>query len=427
MTPIPSTAILAGSDPNVREHHVSSSDVVVVGGGQAGLAASAMLARKGIDHVVLERDTVASRWRGRWDSFTLVTPNWTVRLPGGEYDGPEPDGFLPRDEIVAHLERYAQSFGAPVSTGIEVTEVTERPIGGYRVTTGDGAYDARAVVIATGTFQQPIRPSAGRLDPTVFEITSSAYRNPDQLPDGGVVVVGSAQTGCQIAEELQEAGRHVYLSVSRAGRVPRRYRRRDLFRWFETIGFFQRPVEALDDPAERLAPNPHASGKRGGHTINLHRFARDGITLVGRLTGIDGTTARFAPDLHDNLAKADTFAGEVRGLIDGFIARNGLEPEPDDDSDEYDGRDGFDQPILAELDLRAADVGSVIWACGFTRDFSWVKPAHFDAWNYPIQRRDYADSNGLYFLGLHFLHSQKSGLLYGVGDEAAAIADHIAR
>jgi putative flavoprotein involved in K+ transport len=404
---------------------VASTDVVVIGGGQAGIAMSAMLTRRGVDHVVLERDAIAASWRGRWDSFTLVTPNWTVKLPGGEYDGPGPDGFMPRDEIVAHIERYARSFGAPVVTGIEATEVTARPTGGYRVTTNDGAYDARAVVVATGTFQQPLRPDVGTLDSSVMELHSAGYRSHEQLPDGGVLVVGSAQSGCQIAEELHEAGRRVYLSVSGAGRAPRRYRRRDVFRWLETIGFFERPVEALESPAERLAANPHASGKRGGHTINLHRFARDGIVLVGRVSGIDARRVRFASDLRANLEKADTFATELRGLIDKALARQGIEADPDDDSDDYDGRDGFDQPGIAELDLADEGIGSVIWSSGYRRDFSWVRPARIDDWGYPVQRADYADSRGLYFLGLHFLHKQKSGLLYGVGDEAAAIADHV--
>ena len=404
---------------------MASTDVLVIGGGQAGLAASAMLSRGGIDHVVLEREAVGGGWHRRWDSFTLVTPNWTVRLPGAEYDGPEPDGFMPRDEVVAHLDRYAERTGAPVVTGVEATEVTEHD-GRYRIATTDGPYDARAVIVATGSFQRPKRPPIGSPAPDILDLHSSDYRNPDQLPPGGVLVVGSGQSGAQIAEELNEAGRPVTLAVGRAGRAPRRYRGRDAFRWLEAIGFMGRPKEALDSPAERFAANPHVSGKRGGHTLNLHRFAHDGIRLTGRLTGIDGRTVRFASDLTANLTSADQFATGLREGLDTFIAEAGVDAPPADPADDYEGRDGFDQPAIAELDLVAEGIGTILWSAGYARDFSWVKPARLDEYGYPIQRADYADSRGLYFLGLHFLHTQKSGLLYGVGDEAAAIAAHIA-
>jgi putative flavoprotein involved in K+ transport len=402
-----------------------SPDVVVIGGGQAGLAASATLTKEGIDHVVLERDRIATRWRQRWDSFTLVTPNWTIKLPGAEYDGPEPDGFLPRDEVVAHLERYAARTGAPVVTGVDATEVSARD-GGYRVETNVGPYDARAVIVATGTFQRPKRPATAHVGSGILDLHSSDYRHPDQLPPGGVLVVGTGQSGCQIAEELHEAGRSVVLSVGRAKRAPRRYRGRDLFRWLEAIGLFQRPVAALDSPAERFEANPHVSGKAGGRTLNLHRFARDGIRLVGRLSGIDGHSARFEPDLHANLRSSDEFAKGLREGIDKYVAATGSDVPPADPADDYDGTDGLDQPEPRGLDLGAHGITTVLWSAGYAWDFSWVRPARLDDWGYPIQRADYADSNGLYFLGLHFLHSQKSALFYGVGDEAAAIAAHVA-
>jgi putative flavoprotein involved in K+ transport len=404
---------------------VASTDALVIGGGQAGLAASAMLTREGIDHVVLEREAVGGGWHRRWDSFTLVTPNWTVRLPGAEYDGPDPDGFMPRDEVVAHLERYAERTGAPVVSGVEATEVTEHD-GRYRIATTDGRYDARAVIVATGTFQRPKRPSIGSPAPDILDLHSSDYRNPDQLPPGGVLVVGSGQSGAQIAEELNEAGRPVTLAVGRAGRAPRRYRGRDTFRWIEAIGLFERPVEALDSPSERFEANPHVSGKRGGHTLNLHRFARDGIRLVGRMTAIDGRTVRFGSDLRASLAAADEFADGLRTGLDEFIAKAGIDAPPPDPADDHHGREGFDQPETTELDLAAEGIGTILWSAGYAWDFSWVRPARLDEFGYPIQRADYADSRGLYFLGLHFLHRQKSGLLYGVGDEARAIAAYVA-
>jgi putative flavoprotein involved in K+ transport len=403
-----------------------STDTVVIGGGQAGIAMSAMLTRRGEDHVVLERSTIASAWRSRWDSFTLVTPNWTIRLPGGEYDGPDPDGFLPRDEVVAHIERYASSFGAPVRTGIGASEVTESPTGGYRVATSDGPYDAKSVVVATGTFQQPRRPNLGAFPTGVLDLHSSDYRNPDLLPPGAILVIGSGQSGCQIAEELHEAGRRVFLAVGTAKRVPRRYRSRDVFRWVQANGLFDRPVEALERPEERFEANAHASGKRGGHTINLHQFARDGIGLVGRLVAVDGPRIRLAPDLHANLRAADEFADGMRRGLDKLIAEKGMDVPAPDPADDYAGADGFDQPQRTELDLAAEGIATVIWSAGYAWDFSWVRPARLGDRGYPSQRADYADSRGVYFLGMHFLHRQKSGLLYGVGDEAAAIADHIA-
>jgi putative flavoprotein involved in K+ transport len=402
-------------------------DVVVIGGGQAGLATSAQLRRWGIEHVILERESIASRWRRRWDSFTLVTPNWQIRLPDGEYEGRDPDGFLPRDEVVAHLERYADRIEAPVRLGVTVSEVVAHD-GGYRVTTDDGPLDARNVVVAVGTHQTPRRPRLGRLDPGILELHTADYRNPGALPPGGVLVIGSGQSGMQIAEDLMLAGRPVVLSVGKTGRLPRRYRGRDIFRWAEFIGFYERTPDMLESPAERFSSNPAVSGARGGHTVNLHRFARDGARLTGKIAAMDGHRVTFADDLHANLAFADAVAGGFRQLIDQRIAERGESaPEPDpSNTDEHDGTEGFDQPGFAELDLRREGIASVLWASGFAWDFSWVRPAALDAFGYPIQRQGVTDSPGLYFVGLHFLHRFKSGLLLGVGEDAGHVADSIA-
>ncbi len=249
----------------------------MVGAGQAGLAARHELAARGIDHLVLERETVAAKWRERWDSFTLVTPNWTVRLPGAEYTGPEPDGFIPRDEIVRHLERYAASTGGDVVTGVEATEVTDAPGGGYRLQTNQGEFEARSLVIATGTFQKSKRPAGiGAPSRDIFELHSSSYRNPDQLPQGGVLIIGSGQTGMQLADELLDAGRRVHISTGKAGRLPRRYRGSDGFRWWERLGLFEQSVETLPSLAARGLSNPYLSGKGGGRTLNLHQMAHRG-------------------------------------------------------------------------------------------------------------------------------------------------------
>jgi len=403
------------------------TDVIVIGGGQAGLAARAMLAQRGIDHVVLEKDSVASKWRERWDSFTLVTPNWTVKLPGATYDGPEPDGFLPRDELIAHLERYAALPGGEVLTGVSATEVASSPGGGFRVETSQGPFEARNVIVATGTFQQPKRPEVGTLAPGILELHSSAYTNPTDLPPGSVLVIGSGQSGCQITEELLEFGRRVFLSTGRAGRVSRRYRGRDIFNWLETIGYFEQPLAMLPSPAARGNANPHVSGKGGGRTLNLHRMASQGVILLGRVMGFDGTRATFGDDRDANVRGSDEFSEGLRAQIDEVIAAQGIDAPDNDPADDYAGTDGFDKQEVREMDLAAEGISTVLWSAGYTYDFSWIKPATLDDTGYPVQRADYSDSSGLYFLGMHFLHWRKSGIFYGVGDEASAIADHIAR
>lgn len=406
-----------------------SHDVVVIGAGQAGLSVSHLLSSAGIEHAVLEREAIGHAWKARWDSFTLVTPNWMIRLPGAEYAGAEPDAFLPRDEVIDYLARYARSFDAPVQTGVEVTEVVERDGSGYRVVTSGGELDARAVVVASGSFQYPRRPAVGDLPPGVLDLHSSDYRNAQSLPPGAVMVVGSGQSGGQIAEELYEAGRRVFMSVSRAGRMPRRYRGRDMSRWIAAMGMLGQPADKLEDPGRRFAANPHVSGKNGGHTINLHRFARDGVMLVGRLSVVDGRRVRFADDLAGNLAAADRMANEARRAVDGYIEREHIDALPADEinSDDYAGDDGFRQPPIDDLDLLAEGISTVIWSAGYSFDFSWVRPVALDAWGYPVQQRGVTDSPGLYFLGLNYLYLPTSSLLYGVGDDARHVVGDINR
>jgi putative flavoprotein involved in K+ transport len=405
---------------------MASHDVVVIGAGQAGLSISALLSRRGIEHLVLEREAIGSRWRHRWDSFTLVTPNWQIRLPGAEYAGPEPDGFLPRDEIVAHLESYARASDAPIRVGVDVSEIT-RDDDMFLLRTNDGPLTARAVVVATGAWQRPVRPPLGELAPGILELHSHDYRNADSLPPGGVLVVGTGQSGAQIAEELREAGREVTLSVSAAGRLPRRYRGADIMRWAERIGFYERRADALERPADRFTANPHLSGKRGGHTINVHRFAHDGVRLAGKLVAIDGSRVTFADDLARNLAASDAVSIGFRQAIEDAIREGrAIDEGSPDDVDEYDGLDGFAQPGIDGLDLHDAGIGTLLWTSGFRWDYSWVRPAPLDGMGYPIQHQGVTDVPGLAFLGLHFMDTYKSGLLIGVGEDAAHVADHIA-
>ncbi|MFW6097921.1 MAG: NAD(P)-binding domain-containing protein [Chloroflexota bacterium] len=400
-------------------------DTVIIGGGQAGLAMSYLLTKQGRDHVVLEKsEQIGASWRGRWDSFTLVTPNWQLQLPGFAYDGDDPDGFLARDEVVDYLERYAVSFDPPISFGVEVRSVT-REGEGYVLQTTDGEYEADNVVVAVGAFQFPNIPACHeRVPQEIAQLHSSEYRNPDALPDGPVLVVGSGQSGCQIAQELNESGRQVYLCTSSVGRIPRRYRGRDSMQWLLEIGMADRPVHKLESPEERFEPNPQISGKDGGQDINLHEFARDGVNLLGHLEDVQGTRAVLAPDLHQNLAWADQFAAEVCNGIDKYVQKTGMDV-PEETVEEL--QHGYEQEVITELDLREAGIGTVLWATGFGRDYSWVKLPIFDAWGYPVQRQGVTVYPGLYFVGLHWLHTLKSGLFVGVGDDARNVARHMAQ
>src|SRR6056297_3537463 len=366
-------------------------DTVVIGAGQAGLCASYELRRRGRDHLVLEKGRVAERWRSqRWDSFTLVTPNWTLRLQDHPYDR-DPDGYLPRDAVVRYLESFAEDVDPPLRTGVEVRRVgAGRGDSRFRLDTSDGPLEADQVVVAVGTFQRPRIPAgADRLPDTIRQVPAADYRRPEALPEGAVLVVGSGQSGTQIARELNEAGRRVYLSVGGAPRLPRRYRGADLFVWADRLGMFRRTVDALDDPSERFSPNPHVSGREDGR-------------------------ARFAPDLHASLRTIDHGVDELLAGIDALIERDGLDAPPADH--DPGPQDGYRQEETEELDLEAAGIGSVVWATGYAWDFSWLDLPVLDDVGYPVQERGVAPVPGL-----HWLHTLASGLLYGV----AADAEHV--
>ncbi len=399
-------------------------NTIIIGGGQGGLSTSYHLTQQGRDHIILEQaDQVAEPWRNRWDSFTLITPNWMTRLPGAEYQGDDPDGFSARDEVVAYFEKYVERFDLPIRYGIRVISV--KPIeAGYLVSTDEEDFETDNVVIATGLFQQPKIPLLStNLPAEIHQLHSSEYRNPEALPDGAVLVVGSAQSGCQIAEELYQSGRRVYLSVSNAGRLPRRYRGKDVTRWMDEMGFSDRTVDQLPSPKVKFAGSAHGTGKDGGHTINLHQFARDGVVLLGHIESIQEDRIVMAPDLKENLSKADEFEADFAGKIDEYIEKIGLDA-PDETLTEL--RDGYMAELIPELDLKSVGITSVIWATGFKFDFSLVKLPAFDEDGYPVQQRGVSAYPGLYFVGLPFLHTRNSGLLFGVGDDAALVALAIA-
>jgi putative flavoprotein involved in K+ transport len=401
-------------------------DTIVIGGGQAGLSASYYMTQQGREHVIIEKDRPGEAWRSqKWDSFTLVTPNWQLRLPGFEYDGKDRDGFLPRDQVVQYLDDYVASFHPPLRLGVEATSIEDKSGGdGFRVETDAGTLEASNVIVATGTFQRPSIPAPSQqIAPEVVQIHSSRYRNPGQLPPGAILVVGSGQSGCQITEELYQSGRQVYQCTSGVGRAPRRYRGRDFTWWLVEMGVVDDTVDDLDSPGERFVPNPHVSGKDGGHTLNLHQFALDGVTLLGRLEDASGPKVWLAGDLHKNLAKADKFAAELKKGVDKFVEKTGMEA-PVEEKPEL--RAGYESEEITELDLEAAGVKCIIWATGYAFDFGLVKFPIWDEFGYPIQKRGVTQQPGLYFLGLHWLHTIKSGLFVGIGEDAAHVTGHIA-
>lgn len=395
-------------------------DTIIVGGGQGGLATSYYLKQQGIEHVVLEQaDHVANAWHKRWNSFTLITPNWTVRLPGAEYQGDHPDGFMGRDEVIAYFEDYIVKFNLPIKYNCQVISIEAMEIG-YLVMTNQGEFKAANVVIATGMYQQPRIPAfSSNLPAEIQQLHSSEYHNPEALPEGAVLVVGSAQSGAQIAEELYQQGRKVYLSVSRSGRLPRRYRGKDITEWFDEMGFWDRTIDNLPSPRAKYAGSAHGTGKNGGHTINLHQFARDGVILLGHIKSVQGDRIILAPDLEENLANADKLEEEITKEIDKHIEKSGLDA-PAETLPEL--RDGYEADEILELDLKSTAIASVIWATGYKFDFRLVKLPIFDEDGYPVQKRGFTDYPGLYFIGLQFLHTMKSGLLVGVGDDAAYVA-----
>ncbi len=395
--------------------------VAVVGGGQAGLAVSTELAGLGIEHVVLERGRIGQTWRGRWDSFCLVTPNWSVQLPGFAYDGPDPDGYMARDEIVAYLERYASKGALPVREGVDVHSISAAD-GGFSLGTSTDDLRADAVVIATGAYQRPLRPEvAATLPPELLQIDVEGYRSEEALPPGSVLVVGSGQSGCQIAEELHEAGRGVVLACGKAPWWPRRIAGRDLLWWAVETGFLDHSVESLPDGTARLAANILATGHGGGHDLHLRTLQAAGVTLTGRLLGAVDHEARFAPDLAESVAWGDERYGQFSDLVRGVAAERGIdvsdlaEPVPFDDK-------GPDR-----VDLRG--FGAVIFTSGFRPDYtSWLPwPGAFDELGFPIHEDgESAAQRGIYFVGVHFLRKRKSSLLVGVGEDAAIVARRIA-
>jgi putative flavoprotein involved in K+ transport len=399
-------------------------ETLVVGGGQAGLALSRCLRVHGVEHVVLERGRVAERWRSeRWDSLRLLTPRWQSRLPGFGYAGPDPDGYMDRAEVVAFLEAYAAAIGAPVETGVTVTRIARDPRGGFAVDTDRGAFRADTVVVATGHCDTPRIPHlAAALPPDVAQLDTTRYRNPGQLAPGGVLVVGASASGLQLAAEIHASGRPVTLAVGRHTRLPRTWRGRDILYWFDALGLLaQRAGEVRDLAAARREPSLQLVGTPTRATLDLGVLQRAGVRVVGRVVAVDGTTLRLADDLPDLLAAAEARLARQLDRIDAFIARERL-PVP---------RGARPAPVplpppSTTLDLRAAGIGTVLWATGFRRSYPWLQVPVLDAVGEIIHDGGITAVPGLYVLGLQFLRRRNSSFLDGVGADARELAATIA-
>jgi putative flavoprotein involved in K+ transport len=399
--------------------------VIIIGGGQAGLSVSYCLKQRGIEHIIFEKHRIGHEWRSRrWDSFCLVTPNWQCQLPGYPYPGKDPYGFMAKEEIVQYLEGYAASFNPPIREGVTVNKVSQTESGSYAVSTSIGEYIADRVVIAVSGYHTPKIPRlAERLPNYIYQLHSSAYKNPESLPAGNVLVVGTGQSGCQIAEDLHLVGRQVHLCVGGAPRAPRMYRGKDAVEWLDRMGYYDISIdEHPKKEAARKNTNHYLTGRDGGREIDLRKFALQGMKLHGRLRTIDDGKLEFQDDLAQNLDRADSVAENIKQSIDRYIEKEQIEApiEPP-----YVPVWQPEHPELS-LDLVTANIQTVIWSTGFQTDFSWIDLPVFNGSGYPHYDRGITNLPGCYFIGLPWLYTWGSGRFSGVARDASYIAEHIA-
>jgi putative flavoprotein involved in K+ transport len=405
--------------------------VMIIGGGQAGLSASYCLKERGIEHLILEKNRIGYEWRSRrWDSFCLVTPNWQCQLPGYPYPGQDPYGFMAKDEIVDYLVGYAASFNPPIQEDVEVIKVSQTATGLFAISTSIGEYTSDQIIIAVSGYHRPNPPRlAERLPTSIYQLHSSLYKNPESLPAGSVLVVGTGQSGCQIAEDLHLAGTPVHLAVGGAPRSPRLYRGKDVVEWLDKMGYYDLSIDEHPKKATaRSNTNHYLTGRDGGREIDLRKFATTGMKLHGRLRSISDGKIEFQDDLRQNLDRADAVAENIKQNIDKFIAKEQItapiEPpyvplwQPDSSNLDWD---------LLNLDLAAANINTVIWSTGFQTDFSWIDLPTFNGNGYPCHDRGIANVPGCYFIGLPWLHTWGSARFSGIARDAHYIAEHITR
>ncbi|HET7419925.1 MAG TPA: NAD(P)-binding domain-containing protein [Candidatus Dormibacteraeota bacterium] len=391
-------------------------NVAIIGAGQAGLATSYHLQHAGVDHVVLEAGRVAETWRSRrWDSFCLVTPNWSVRLPGGAYEGPEPDGFMDKKQLVDHFQRWAGGFGAPVKERCTVAAL-DADGDGFQLTTSEGRTRARTVVVASGGYQRAHRPAnADQLPAGVDQLLAEEYSCPDALESGNVLIVGSGQTGCQLAEELHESGRKVILACGRAPWAPRRWGGGDLVRWTIDSGWWDRSAPT---PQARLIGNVLTTGHGGGHDLHLRTLHRMGVELLGHYVGAEDGTVHFADDLDQTLEASDKLAATFKKKVDDYCAGMGI-------TNDWEIPPPMKFGARTSVDLEREAITSIIWTTGYRPDYGWVHLPVFDDMGFPVQVDGRSDVPGLYFMGVHFQRKAQSAVLYGVGEDAEIVATDI--
>jgi len=398
-------------------------DTLIIGGGQAGLAMSAHLGNRGASHLIVERQRIAERWRSeRWDSLVANGPAWHDRFPTMTFPGIDPDGFATKHEIVDYFVAFAKQIAAPIRCGVEVKSLQEKVNGpGFRAVTSEGVIEAANVVVATGPFQRPVIPTAVPHDAGIEQIHSAAYRNPGQLREGAVLVIGAGSSGAQIADELVRAGRKVYLSVGAHNRPPRRYRGRDFVWWLGVLGEWDAKVAPGTEHVTIAV-----SGARGGHTVDLRRLAARGITLLGSAGSYRDGVMQILPNLAENIARGDANYLSMLNAADAYVRQQGLDLPEEPEAHLIDP----DPPCLThpvhELNLKAAGITSIIWATGYALDFDWIKLDVFDATGRPIHERGVAAMPGLYFLGLSWLSRRASAFIWGVWHDAEYLAGQIA-
>lgn len=402
---------------------VEKVNTLVVGAGQAGVAMSEHLTKTGIPHLVVERGRIAERWRSeRWDSLVANGPVWHDRFPGMEFDAFDPDEFAPKEKVADYFVGYAESFNAPIRCGVEVKSVTRlEGREGFLVETSEGVIEAANVVAATGPFQKPTYPQIVPESADVLQIHSNSYRNPGQLPEGAVLVVGAGSSGVQIADELRASGRKVYLSVGAHDRPPRAYRGRDYCWWLGVLGKWDAPAPKPGTEHIAIA----VSGADGGKTIDFRRLASEGMNLFGLTAGYENGVLRFAPDLADNIRRGDANYLSVLREADAYADRNGLDLPLEPEAHEIGPDPECMTNSILELDLKKAGITTILWATGYALDFGWLKVDAFDENGRPKHQRGVSSEPGIYFLGLPWLSRRGSSFIWGVWHDARFIADQI--
>jgi putative flavoprotein involved in K+ transport len=397
-----------------------SVDVAIIGAGQAGLATSWYLSQAKVDHVVLEAGRVAETWRTRrWDSFRLVTPNRFVQLPGARYDAPDPDGFMALAELIDYIQSWANSFDAPLEENTTVTGL-EANGAGFLLRLPSSTITARTVVVATGAYQRPHRPAGAESMPDgVVQLFAEEYSNPEALPPGAVLIVGSGQTGCQLAEEIHESGRKVFLACGRCVWIPRRLQGHDTVWWMVESGYMDRTPDKLPSPQARFLGNPQATGHHGGRDLNFRVLHDLGVELLGRYVGAEGSKLQFADDLASSVDFGDARLADVLKFVEAHCVANGTTPPT------FEIPPPLRVKTRTELDVAQDGIGTVVWTSGYRPDYGWVKLPVFDSMGFPIQTDGRTTVAGLYFMGVHWMRKGKSSILYGVGEDAEVVARHI--